>query len=189
MKLIRYVSFVDHPGPDLLMATLLNDAAVMGAALLIAGTETCVSDFRASSRDYETRDHHFSEYSGFLPSIKRAYVSLVKARYQLMSGYSTHWGLGSVAENSSISAQLKYNISRIVIMFTECETFQDLNHGIKNVFSGQARLDEDIKRTTISKIHLVLMCRQPESRMEFVNSRWCGNLFGIERPSKPRSLF
>jgi len=67
MKLIHYVSFVDHPGPDLLMATMLNGAAVMDAALLlIAGTETCVSDLRASSRDYETREHHhFSEYSGF----------------------------------------------------------------------------------------------------------------------------
>jgi len=187
MKLIRYVSFVDHPGPDILMATMLNGAAVMDAALLlIVGTETCVSDFRASIRDYETREHHhFSEYSGLLPSIKRAYVSLVKARYQLMSGYSTHWRLGTVAENSPISARLKYNIPRTVIMLTECETFQDLNHGIKNGFSGQAWLYEDIKRTTISITHLVLMCRQSESRMEFVNSRWCGNLFGIERPSKP----
>jgi len=36
------------------------------ALLLIAGTETCVSDFRGSGRDYETREHHhFSEYSGF----------------------------------------------------------------------------------------------------------------------------
>jgi len=65
MKLIRYFSFVDYPGPDILMATMLNGAAVMDAALLlIAGTETCVSDFRASGRDRETRDHHFSEYSG-----------------------------------------------------------------------------------------------------------------------------
>jgi len=188
MKLIRYISFVDYPGPDILMATMFNSAAVLDSALLlIAGTETCVSDFRASSRDYETREHHhFSEYSGLLPSIKRAYESLVNARYQLMSGYSTHWGLGTVAENSPISARLKYNIPRTVIMLTECKTFQDLNHGIKNVFSSQVL---GWMRTPREILHLVLMCRQPESRMEFVNSRWCGNLFGIERPSKPRSLF
>ena len=42
MKLVRHVSFVDCPGHDILMATMLNGAAVMDAALLlIAGNETC----------------------------------------------------------------------------------------------------------------------------------------------------
>lgn len=41
-KLRRHVSFVDCPGHDILMATMLNGAAVMDAALLlIAGNETC----------------------------------------------------------------------------------------------------------------------------------------------------
>ena len=38
-QLVRHVSFVDCPGHDILMATMLNGAAVMDAALLlIAGT-------------------------------------------------------------------------------------------------------------------------------------------------------
>lgn len=42
MKLERHVSFVDCPGHDILMATMLNGAAVMDAALLlIAGNEMC----------------------------------------------------------------------------------------------------------------------------------------------------
>ena len=42
MKLIRHVSFVDCPGHDILMATMLNGAAVMDAALLlIAANESC----------------------------------------------------------------------------------------------------------------------------------------------------
>lgn len=42
MKLLRHVSFVDCPGHDILMATMLNGAAVMDAALLlIAGNEPC----------------------------------------------------------------------------------------------------------------------------------------------------
>jgi translation initiation factor 2 subunit 3 len=42
MRLIRHVSFVDCPGHDILMATMLNGAAVMDAALLlIAANETC----------------------------------------------------------------------------------------------------------------------------------------------------
>ncbi len=39
---ISHVSFVDCPGHDILMATMLNGAAVMDAALLlIAGNESC----------------------------------------------------------------------------------------------------------------------------------------------------
>lgn len=42
MKLMRHVSFVDCPGHDILMATMLNGVAVMDAALmLIAGNESC----------------------------------------------------------------------------------------------------------------------------------------------------
>ena len=41
-KLSRHISFVDCPGHDILMATMLNGAAVMDAAILvIAGNETC----------------------------------------------------------------------------------------------------------------------------------------------------
>ncbi len=35
--LFRHVSFVDCPGHDILMATMLNGAAVMDAALLLIG--------------------------------------------------------------------------------------------------------------------------------------------------------
>jgi len=44
-ELVRHVSFVDCPGHDILMATMLNGAAVMDAALLLIGkivTNTCV---------------------------------------------------------------------------------------------------------------------------------------------------
>lgn len=42
MELLRHVSFVDCPGHDILMATMLTGAAVMnGALLLIAGNESC----------------------------------------------------------------------------------------------------------------------------------------------------
>lgn len=38
--LCRHVSFVDCPGHDILMATMLNGAAVMDAALLLIGTSS-----------------------------------------------------------------------------------------------------------------------------------------------------
>ena len=37
MYVRRHVSFVDCPGHDILMATMLNGAAVMDAALLLIG--------------------------------------------------------------------------------------------------------------------------------------------------------
>ena len=41
MKLLRHVSFVDYPGHDILVATMLNGVAIMdGALLLIAGNES-----------------------------------------------------------------------------------------------------------------------------------------------------
>ena len=41
LELLRHVSFVDCPGHDILMATMLNGAAVMDAALLLIGTKRC----------------------------------------------------------------------------------------------------------------------------------------------------
>jgi len=42
MKLIRHVSFVDYPGPNIFRVAMFNGATVMDAALLlIPGTETC----------------------------------------------------------------------------------------------------------------------------------------------------
>lgn len=38
LGLVRHISFVDCPGHDILMATMLNGAAVMDAALLLVGT-------------------------------------------------------------------------------------------------------------------------------------------------------
>jgi translation initiation factor 2 subunit 3 len=37
LELQRHISFVDCPGHDILMATMLNGAAVMDAALLLIG--------------------------------------------------------------------------------------------------------------------------------------------------------
>ena len=52
MKLLRHLSFVDYPGHDILMATMLNDAAIRdGALIFIAGNDNCpqpqTSEYRA----------------------------------------------------------------------------------------------------------------------------------------------
>ena len=55
-KVVRHVSFVDCPGHDILMATMLNGAAVMDAALLlIAGAHlvvpSCLEQTGFAARD------------------------------------------------------------------------------------------------------------------------------------------
>lgn len=53
----RHVSFVDCPGHDILMATMLNGAAVMDAALLlIAGNEVCDWPSRSQLAKARSRD-------------------------------------------------------------------------------------------------------------------------------------
>ena len=38
MSIVRHVSFVDWPGHDVLMATMLNGVAVMDGAMLVIGS-------------------------------------------------------------------------------------------------------------------------------------------------------
>ena len=41
LDLIRHISFVDCPGHDILMATMLTGAAVMDAAMLLIAVRIC----------------------------------------------------------------------------------------------------------------------------------------------------
>ncbi|KAI0326291.1 hypothetical protein GY45DRAFT_1381845 [Cubamyces sp. BRFM 1775] len=121
MKLVRHVSFVDCPGHDILMATMLNGAAVMDAALLlIAGNETCPQP--------QTSEHLAAVEIMKLENIiiLQNKVDLIKEEQALEHHKSIaafvkgrSWNaamIGTVAESSPIvpiSAQLKYNIDAV----------------------------------------------------------------------------
>ena len=105
----RHVSFVDCPGHDILMATMLNGAAVMDAALLlIAGNEPCPQP--------QTSEHLAAVEIMKLPHIiiLQNKLDLVKqeaaeAQYDSIKKFVA----GTVADNAPIipiSAVLKYNI-------------------------------------------------------------------------------
>lgn len=113
MKLLRHVSFVDCPGHDVLMATMLNGAAVMDAALLlIAGNESCPQP--------QTLEHLAAVEIMRLKNIiiVQNKIDLVRdtaaeAQYAQIREFIA----GTVAENAPIipiSAQLKYNIDVVV---------------------------------------------------------------------------
>jgi translation initiation factor 2 subunit 3 len=109
MKLVRHVSFVDCPGHDILMATMLNGAAVMDAAmLLISANETCPQP--------QTSEHLAAVEIMKLKNILilQNKIDLVKeaeaaAQYEEIRNFVK----GTVADSAPvipISAQLKYNI-------------------------------------------------------------------------------
>jgi len=108
-KLQRHVSFVDCPGHDILMATMLNGAAVMDAALLlIAGNEVCPQP--------QTSEHLAAVEIMRLQNILilQNKVDLVKpeqaqAQYDQIKSFVA----GTVADSAPIipiSAVLRYNI-------------------------------------------------------------------------------
>ncbi|KAJ3094695.1 hypothetical protein HDU97_007705 [Phlyctochytrium planicorne] len=112
MKLLRHVSFVDCPGHDILMATMLNGAAVMDAALLlIAGNESCPQP-------------QTSEHLAAIEIMRLQHVIILQNKIDLIkeSAAEEHYQSilkfikGTVADGAPIvpvSAQLKYNIDAI----------------------------------------------------------------------------
>ncbi|CAD7680025.1 unnamed protein product [Nyctereutes procyonoides] len=98
-KLVRHVSFVDCPCHDILMATMLNGAAVMDAALLlIAGNESCPQP-------------QTSEHLAAIEIMKLKHILILQAKEQYEQILA--FVQGTVAEGAPIipiSAQLKYNI-------------------------------------------------------------------------------
>ncbi|KAF2112432.1 eukaryotic translation initiation factor-like protein 2 subunit gamma [Lophiotrema nucula] len=111
-RLLRHVSFVDCPGHDILMSTMLSGAAVMDAALLlIAGNETCPQP-------------QTSEHLAAIEIMKLSHIIILQNKVDLMreDNAAAHYESilkfirGTVADGSPIipiSAQLKFNIDAI----------------------------------------------------------------------------
>ncbi|KAL7753298.1 eukaryotic translation initiation factor 2 subunit gamma [Sorochytrium milnesiophthora] len=112
MRLVRHVSFVDCPGHDILMATMLNGAAVMDAAmLLIASNETCPQP-------------QTSEHLAAIEIMKLKHILILQNKVDLITETAAqeqyqqilNFVQGTVADGAPIipiSAQLKYNIDAV----------------------------------------------------------------------------
>lgn len=111
-NLVRHVSFVDCPGHDILMSTMLSGAAVMDAALLlIAGNESCPQP-------------QTSEHLAAIEIMKLKHVIILQNKVDLMRPDSAlehqksilKFIRGTIADGAPIvpiSAQLKYNIDAV----------------------------------------------------------------------------
>eukprot|EP01096_Ripella_sp_DP13-Kostka_P016130 TRINITY_DN7743_c0_g1_i1.p1 TRINITY_DN7743_c0_g1~~TRINITY_DN7743_c0_g1_i1.p1 ORF type:complete len:512 (+),score=234.81 TRINITY_DN7743_c0_g1_i1:121-1536(+) len=109
MQLVRHVSFVDCPGHDILMATMLNGAAVMDAALLlVAANESCPQP-------------QTSEHLAAIEIMKLEHIMILQNKIDLIREAAAleqytqikKFVAGTVAENAPIipiSAQMRYNM-------------------------------------------------------------------------------
>ena len=112
MELLRHVSFVDCPGHDILMATMLNGAAVMdGALLLIAANETCPQP-------------QTSEHLAAVEIMRLRHLIILQNKVDLISeaaGQNQNEDIqkfvqGTIADGAPVvpvSAQLRYNIDAV----------------------------------------------------------------------------
>ena len=112
MRLVRHVSFVDCPGHDILMATMLNGAAVMDAAmLLVSANESCPQP--------QTSEHLAAVELMQLQNIiiLQNKIDLVKEEAaKLQHDQIQAFVEGTVASRAPIipiSAQLGYNIDKV----------------------------------------------------------------------------
>ncbi len=118
MELLRHVSFVDCPGHDILMATMLNGAAVMdGALLLIAANESCPQP-------------QTSEHLAAVEIMRLQHIIILQNKIDLIpesSALNQHEEIkkfiqGTIAESAPIvpiSAQLKYNVEVVCEYITK----------------------------------------------------------------------
>merc|ERR1712159_468010 len=118
LVLRRHVSFVDCPGHDILMATMLNGAAVMDAALLlVAGNETCPQP-------------QTSEHLAAVEIMKLRHIIILQNKIDLVKEDQAKQQMqdirrfieGTVAEGAPIipiSAQLRYNLDAVAEYLTE----------------------------------------------------------------------
>ncbi|TVU48027.1 hypothetical protein EJB05_07648, partial [Eragrostis curvula] len=113
MKLLRHVSFVDCPVHDILMATMLNGAAIMdGALFLIAANESCPQP-------------QTSEHIAAVEIMRLQHIIILQNKIYLIqkvAAMNQHEALQkfmkvTIAQGAPvvpISAQLKYNIDGVL---------------------------------------------------------------------------
>lgn len=123
MKLVRHVSFVDCPGHDILMATMLNGAAVMDAALLlVAGNETCPQP-------------QTSEHLAAVEIMKLENIIILQNKVDLIKEAQ------ALEHQKSISAFVKGTSSFFILVLlnalSETDNFQEPSRSLRPLFQSQ----------------------------------------------------
>lgn len=115
LELIRHVSFVDCPGHDILMATMLTGAAVMDAALLLISSEMDCPQPQTMEHLAAVQIMNLNKIIILQNKIDLIFLQQEKAQenYKQIKNFIQ----GTNAENSPIipiSAQFRYNIDFVL---------------------------------------------------------------------------
>lgn len=149
-KPVRYITFVDAPGHEMLMATMLSGAAIMDAAILVVSASEGIKP--------QTKEHLVA-----LQAKKIKNIIIVQNKIDLVSKEKAienykqikEFVKGSIAENAPIipvSAQQEVNIDKI--LKTLCEIpIPERNTKDKPVFLIARSFDINKPGTLINDLH------------------------------------
>ncbi len=148
-KPVRYVTFVDAPGHEMLMATMLSGAAIMdGAILLIAANEGIKP---------QTREHLMALQARGIKNIMivQNKIDLVNEK-RIIENYKEikEFVKGTIAENSLIipcSAQQNINVDKVLKALTELP-LPERDTSSKPVFVVARSFDINRPGTKISEV-------------------------------------
>jgi len=146
----RYISFVDAPGHEMLMATMLSGAAMLDAALLVIAANEGIKP--------QTREHLIALQAKNVKNIIiiQNKIDLV-TKEQALESYKTikNFVKGTIAENAQIipvSAQQNINIDKIKEALTNIEIpKRDIES--KPLFLIARSFDINKPGTSIEKVH------------------------------------
>ena len=117
MELVRHVSFVDCPGHDILMATMLNGAAVMDGALLLIAANESVPQPQTSEHLAAVEIMRLKDILILQNKIDLVTEAAATAQAEGIAKFIQ----GTIADGAPvlpISAQLKYNVDVVAEYIT-----------------------------------------------------------------------
>lgn len=149
-KPVRYITFVDAPGHEMLMATMLSGAAIMDAAILVVSASEGIKP--------QTKEHLVA-----LQAKKIKNIIIVQNKIDLVSKEKAvesykqikEFVKGTIAENSPIipvSAQQEINLDKILNALCEIQV-PERNVNDKPVFLIARSFDINKPGTLIENLH------------------------------------
>jgi len=149
-KPIRYITFVDAPGHEMLMATMLSGAAIMDAAVLVISASEGIKP--------QTREHLIALKAKGIKNIVivQNKIDLV-TKEQALESYQKikEFVKGTIAENSPIipvSAQREINIDKVLEELCKI-TIPDRKLNEKPIFLIARSFDINKPGTNIKDLH------------------------------------
>ena len=149
-KPVRYVSFIDAPGHEMLMATMLSGAAIIDSAILVIAANEGIKP--------QTKEHFMALQAKKIKNIiiVQNKIDLV-SKERVLESYKEikEFVKGTIAENSPIipvSAQQNVNIEKILEALTEIPV-PKRDESLNPIFLIARSFDINKPGTEIKKLH------------------------------------